>query len=657
MSRNHLAAPVTLLALFLLLSGIPLAAVGWLGWRLLEQDRALDVQRNRERLDDAAALAARELDRSLAAWNDLLTPAAQGESVALPGDTVLLVFDSGGLRQSQGVRLRYYPKISAPPDVPATLFVDAEVQEFRDQDLSNAAVSYRAAAASKDASVRAAALMRLARVLRKQQKRREAFVVYGELAALGETLVAGSPAELMARRERIVLLDATGGDEAVHEKQLLASALFDGRFRIDRATFEFYQESLPTPYAPAETSRPPQDLARVVEELWPRWQQQAAGRTAWAIGESAFAAVWRSTPAGTAALIGRLDELMTSTQTVLRNLDVRLALEDPSGRLSWGNPVADADRVTRTFRETNLPWTIHVALADPGATQAILISRRNVFAAGFGVMLLAITAAGYFVFRAVRRELDVARLQSDFVAAVSHEFRTPLTAMCHLTEMLEEGATPPDRLPLYYGALGRESRRLRAIVESLLDFGRIDAGRRGYQFVDTDATELVEQVVQECRDRAPSAAHRIEWHTPSGRPREPVRIRADREALALALRNLLDNASKYSPESSTVRVSVRPHGAFVGISVADEGVGIPKDEHRAPRRCSSRLMANTWPTTCRLTMPRRSGMSSSSPSTAAAKRRPSSIQPTTCSWAGHSTAADCCLPAIAPAPWRCGHSP
>jgi signal transduction histidine kinase len=579
-SRNQLAAPVTLLALFLLLSGILLATVGWLGWRLLEQDRALDVQRNRERLDDAATLATRELDRSLAAWNDLLTPAAQEESVALPADTVLVVFDSGGLVQRRGVRLPYYPKTSVPSDVPATLFVDAEVQEFRDQDLSKAAVSYRAIAASKDPSVRAAALMRLARVLRKQQKPREAFAVYGELAALGETPVAGWPAELVGRRERIVMLDATGRDEAVQEKQLLASALFDGRFRIDRATFNFYQESLSTSYAP-QTSRPTLELARVVEELWPRWQQQAAGRTSWTIGESAFVAVWRGTPAGTAALIGRLDDLMTSTHTVLRNLDVRLALEDPSGRLSWGSPVADADRVTRTSRETNLPWTIHAALADPGATQAISISRRNVFAAGFTVMLLAVTAAGYVVFRAVRRELDVARLQSDFVAAVSHEFRTPLTAMCHLTEMLEEGATPPDRLPLYYGALGRESRRLHAIVESLLDFGRIDAGRRGYQFLDTDAAELVDQVVRECRDRASSSAHRIEWHTPSGRPLEPICIRADREALALALRNLLDNASKYSPESSTVRVSVRAHGAFVGISVEDEGVGIPKDEHRA----------------------------------------------------------------------------
>jgi signal transduction histidine kinase len=103
-------------------------------------------------------------------------------------------------------------------------------------------------------------------------------------------------------------------------------------------------------------------------------------------------------------------------------------------------------------------------------------SRRNVFAAGFGLMLLVIAAAGYFVFRAVHRELGVARLQSDFVAAVSHEFRSPLTAMCHLTEMLEEGGTQTERLPDYYRAWERAGAARDG--GNLLDFGRMDAGRR-----------------------------------------------------------------------------------------------------------------------------------------------------------------------------------
>ena len=214
------------------------------------------------------------------------------------------------------------------------------------------------------------------------------------------------------------------------------------------------------------------------------------------------------------------------------------------------DPAALEVRVRFALAHPADPGSLRVASADPAAEQAVALSRRNLLVSGFGLIVLVITAASYFVFRAMNRELGVARLQSDFVAAVSHEFRTPLTAMSHITEMLEEGATPGDRLPVYYRALGKETRRLRGMVESLLDFGRMEAGRRIFHMEDLDAAELVRGAVEEFRDQA--NCHRVELEMPAGERR----IRADREAIARALRNLLDNAVKYSPESSTVRVSV-----------------------------------------------------------------------------------------------------
>jgi signal transduction histidine kinase len=555
-------------------TAVPAAALAWLGWRLLEQDRALENQRLRERLENAASLLSHELDRALAEWEQLLPRAASGAAAALPPGGVLLVFDSRGVLHHQGARLPYYPLVPSPPEAPAGVFTAAESHEFREPDLAKAAALYHSLARTPDRRLRAAALMRLARCLRKQQRLKDALAVYGELEALGETPVAGSPAGLLARHERIALLRTTGDHEASRrESELLAAALWEGRFRIDRATFEFFGESLPP--TPAQTSHA---LARAaaVEAWWPLWQQKPEGRAAWSGAGPAVAAVWRRTPSGTVALVAGVDVLMASVLPAIRNLQIRLALEDPSGRLAWGVPAQAGLQVAKSFQATGLPWTLLVASADPATWQAVSASRRNLLVSGFALMLLVIATASYFVFRAVNRELSVARLQSDFVAAVSHEFRTPLTAMSHLTEMLEEGGTPGDRLPLYYRALGKETRRLRAMVEGLLDFGRMEAGRHVYHMEDADAADLARQVVDEFREEAPANGHRVELNTPPGQRR----IRADREALTRALRNLLDNAVKYSPASSTVRVLVESQAGHLAISVEDQGAGIPKHEQR-----------------------------------------------------------------------------
>jgi len=149
--------------------------------------------------------------------------------------------------------------------------------------------------------------------------------------------------------------------------------------------------------------------------------------------------------------------------------------------------------------------------------------------------------------------------------------------MRHLTEMLEEGNVGSDRAVHYYQALGRETRRLHEMVENLLDFGRLESGRRTYHMEETSAVELAKRVVGEFRDRG---NNRLELDSET-LERANWQIRADRQALSLALRNLLDNAIKYSPESTVVQVAIECRGGFAGISVQDHGAGIPEAEQRA----------------------------------------------------------------------------
>ncbi len=106
--------------------------------------------------------------------------------------------------------------------------------------------------------------------------------------------------------------------------------------------------------------------------------------------------------------------------------------------------------------------------------------------------------------RSINRERAVARLQSEFVSAVSHEFRTPLTSLRQFSEMLAKGRIPEAELrQKSYDILSRESERLQRLVESLLDFGRIEARAFRYRFEPLDPGALVSDVVGRIPARRP----------------------------------------------------------------------------------------------------------------------------------------------------------
>jgi signal transduction histidine kinase len=178
----------------------------------------------------------------------------------------------------------------------------------------------------------------------------------------------------------------------------------------------------------------------------------------------------------------------------------------------------------------------------------------------------------------MQRELAVARLQTDFVSAVSHEFRTPLTSLRHVTELLEENDdVPRERRKAFYEALGRNTERLHRLVESLLDFARMESGRRAYDLRPVDAGALTSEVVAAFQKEVAPRGFTIDLEIERT---ANVQTRADASSLTNALWNLLDNAVKYSPDRRLIRVSVHRHLAGVAMSVRDEGLGIPAHERK-----------------------------------------------------------------------------
>ena len=194
-----------------------------------------------------------------------------------------------------------------------------------------------------------------------------------------------------------------------------------------------------------------------------------------------------------------------------------------------------------------------------------------------GFIDLMLLAGLGLVWSNVRRELRLSRLKSDFVANVSHELKTPLALIRLYAETLELRRVPSDeRKGEYYRVIGKESRRLTQLINNILDFSRIEAGRREYRMTPSDIGAVVRDVVESYRFAIEKLGFSLELSLGDELP--PLEL--DPEAISQAVINLLNNAIKYSSEEKSIKVSVRRELDRVLLSVSDRGIGIPRSEHR-----------------------------------------------------------------------------
>jgi signal transduction histidine kinase len=249
---------------------------------------------------------------------------------------------------------------------------------------------------------------------------------------------------------------------------------------------------------------------------------------------------------------------------------VRVALQDPAAR-------GDVATTLRRAADSGLPWTVTVANADAEAELARLDGRRRLWLIGLAALAALVVAGTAVAVKAVSSELAVARLQSDFVSAVSHEFRTPLTSLRQISEALQDARVGSEEgRRTYYGALGRQTDRLQRLVEALLDFGRMEAGAAPYRPENASIDRLFRAVVGEFTAEAETRGEPVALHVTT----VGVDAAVDREAISNAIWNLLDNAVKYSPGTREAWVDVRPSNGGVSVSVRDRGIGIPCGEQR-----------------------------------------------------------------------------
>src|SRR5262249_50984916 len=216
-----------------------------------------------------------------------------------------------------------------------------------------------------------------------------------------------------------------------------------------------------------------------------------------------------------------------------------------------------------------------LAITMRGTTLRAISGRfvRTSFLVLGGISLLLVFGLA-LTYRSVSKEIALARLKSDFVSNVSHELRTPLSLIRLYAETLELGRLKePGKYQEYYQIIRKESERLTSLINNILDFSRIEAGRKEYDFRETDLRELVANTIDSYRYQIEQNGFILEQKID---PVPPVKV--DREAIARSLVNLVNNALKYSQDQKFIGVNLYKYNGSVKLEVIDHGIGIPAQE-------------------------------------------------------------------------------
>jgi two-component system phosphate regulon sensor histidine kinase PhoR len=220
-----------------------------------------------------------------------------------------------------------------------------------------------------------------------------------------------------------------------------------------------------------------------------------------------------------------------------------------------------------------------VLILSIGIIQLFLEARINLLFGILSVSFVSVVATGIvLVLVFIRREANLSELQADFVSKVSHELRTPLTAIRLFAETIERAGDDEVTRNKCTALLVSESERLSRLIERLLDWGRMEAGRKIYEL----RLETVQHIIDDAVSAYAPRTHlgqdlELEVVVAPGLPDVVV----DRAAIVDAIVNLLSNAHKYGGTPPIVRLDAKtaPKGE-IAISVTDNGEGIPRPEHR-----------------------------------------------------------------------------
>ena len=188
------------------------------------------------------------------------------------------------------------------------------------------------------------------------------------------------------------------------------------------------------------------------------------------------------------------------------------------------------------------------------------------------------TLGTVYLFDDITREKEIDQMKSDFISLVSHELRTPLTSIIGFVSFILDGKAGAinDRQRNSLARVQRQSKRLAALINDLLDISRIESGRIQMEQEPISLLEIVTQRIEEIRPQADEKSIRLDLTAPESVPT----IFGDEARMGQVFTNLIGNAIKFTPNNGEVSIRVRVDGSLLHVEVIDTGPGIPAEERQ-----------------------------------------------------------------------------
>jgi len=221
-------------------------------------------------------------------------------------------------------------------------------------------------------------------------------------------------------------------------------------------------------------------------------------------------------------------------------------------------------------------WQIAVFIKDKGfgANRGFLIISFILL----GIFITAIISGGILLTRLTLQNMKDARQKTSFVSSVSHELKTPLTSIRMYAELLlSKRIKDANKTQTYLSVIVNESERLTRLINNVLDFGKLEQGKKTYQLTIFEMDQLLDQVIQAHSIRIQNQGLKIISQVEEG----DYPVKTDRDAMEQVVLNLVDNALKYAGKGKFIKFILGKDDSFVFLKICDDGPGIPKAQRQA----------------------------------------------------------------------------